>query len=320
MRPETRIAKGENTMDDEERARRASRVTWYGFVLNIALTLLKLIFGLIGRSSALFADGIHSASDIITDLGVLIGFTYVKRPIDEDHRYGHGKVETLISSLIGLILIGVAAGILFNGFRSIIGVMNGEELGRPGPLLIIVAAFSILSKEWIFQLTRRVARKIDSKALMANAWHHRTDSLSSIATFLGILGAFLLGGSWKILDPAASVIVSLFIFRVGLIILRESVEELMEKSLKPRDLKRIQRCVTSVEGVKDMHGLRTRKIGSKKAVEMHIEVNPELNVVASHDIATEVEESIRAELGDSTFVSVHVEPHSATGSADQRSL
>lgn len=288
--------------------------------MNIALTLLKLIFGLMGRSSALFADGVHSASDIVTDLGVLIGFTYVKRPIDEDHQYGHGKVETLISSLIGLILIGVAAGILFNGFSSIIGVMNGEELGRPGPLLIIVAAFSILSKEWIFQLTRRVARRIDSKALMANAWHHRTDSLSSIATFLGILGAFLLGGSWKILDPAASVIVSLFIFRVGVMVLRESVYELIEGSLKPAELNRIQRCVSSVKGVRGMHGLRTRKIGNKRAVEMHIEVDPELNVVESHDIATEVEESIRAELGDSTFVSVHVEPHSESGSSDQRSL
>ncbi len=298
----------DDLMDTVERTGRAIRVTWMGFVLNVLLSGLKIAAGIFGRSSALLADGVHSISDFATDLGVIFGFHMVKKPVDEDHQFGHGKIETLITTLIGLVLIGVSLGILYSGLIKINEILEGGSIERPGWIALGAAGLSIILKEWVYRVTRKEAERIDSSALLANAWHHRSDALSSIGTFAGVGGAILLGGVWTILDPIAAVLVSFLIFRVGAVIIRDSVYELLEGSLDEGTKKRIIEMVMKNSSIQGVHGLRTRKVGSRKAMEMHIQLCGHLTVVESHDIATEVEDMIRREYGEETFITIHIEP------------
>jgi cation diffusion facilitator family transporter len=256
------------------------------------------------------ADAVHSISDFATDLVVLITMRITSRPVDEDHDYGHGKFETLATLVIGLSLLAVGAGIGYKGLLAIHGATHGETVPRPHAIALAAAAVSILVKEWLYRWTVAVGRRLNCSTVLANAWHHRSDALSSVGTLAGIGGALALGEGWTILDPIAGVLVSAFIIRVGLGISRGSVNEMLESALPPADKARILDLARSVDGVSDPHRLRTRRVGSAIAADLHVRVAADLSVREGHRIATEVETRIRAAFGEHTLISVHVEPRS----------
>jgi len=292
-----------------DRTATANRVTWIGFFANFFLTLFKLAAGIFGRSGAMIADAVHSLSDFGTDIVVLTSFRYVGKPADRDHDYGHGKYETLATAIVGGALLLVGAELLRSGLFRVWGVMGGEKLDKPGFIALAAAVLSIVVKEWMFRYTRKVGKKINSPAVMANAWHHRSDSLSSIGAMMGIGGAIALGEKWRVLDPVAAVIVSLFIVKVAFGILAGSIRELAEASLGDEVKDEILRIAASMEAVEHPHNLRTRRIGSDIAMDLHIRVPADMKVVDAHAVATELEEKIYERFGESTFVSIHVEPY-----------
>lgn len=214
-----------------ERTRKIYRVTWIGMVVNIALSLLKLAAGILGRSGAMIADAVHSISDLATDVIVLIFARISSKPEDAGHNYGHGKYETLASILISLALIAVGGGILADSIHNIRLVLTGEIIGRPGAIALIAAAISIVAKEVLYRYTVRVGRQTDSPSVVANAWHHRSDALSSIGTLTGIGLAYFLGDKWRIADPLAALVVSVFIFKIAFDLLRSGLGELLEHAL-----------------------------------------------------------------------------------------
>jgi len=294
------------------RADKANRVTWVGFFVNLALVAFKLFAGVAGHSSAMVADAVHSLSDFATDVVVLVSFRIVRKPIDKDHDYGHGKFETLATAIIGGVLLLVGAGIFWSGARNIWLGLHGTVLRTPGVLALIAAVVSIVSKEWLYRYTVKVGKQIDSQAVVANAWHHRSDAFSSIGTMLGIGGAILLGDRWRVLDPIAAVVVSVFIVKVALRISAGSMRELMEGSLDEESELEILSLAGGVAGVMETHNLRTRRIGNLIAIDLHVCVDRTISVADGHNIASQVESEIRAKYGQETFVSVHVEPDTHT--------
>ncbi len=298
----------EATIGSELRAKEANSVTLKCMFLNFILTIIKIVIGILGKSSALVADGFHSLSDFGSDIAVLLGFRAAKKPKDECHNYGHGKFETLTTIIIGLALFGAAAVIFISGVRKIINAFDGEILEQPGWITFLTAFIAILIKEWMYRHTAKIGRRINSKLLIANAWHHRTDALSSIGAVLGIGGAIILGGEWRILDPIAAVLVSLFIAKIAINLIRESTEELLEKSLDKDTVDEIMRIIQETEGVIRPHNLKTRQIGNCIAVDVHVRVRKNLSVEGGHDIATDVEKGLRDRYGEETIISIHVEP------------
>lgn len=291
-----------------ERVAEATRVTWVGLFTNITLTLLKLVAGILGRSGAMIADGVHSLSDFATDIVILMGFRIVNKPADKTHNYGHGKFETLVTIIIGVVLILVGVKILWGGVSSIGRVMRGHILIQPGWIAFYAAVISILTKEWLYRYTVNIGNRIDSRAIVANAWHHRTDVFSSVGTMLGIGGAIVLGEKWRILDPLAAAAVSFFIIKIGVSISIGSINELLEASLSEDMEKKIMKIIEDTKGVIYSHNMRTRRIGNNIAIDIHIKVDKSLNIVEAHDIASRVERNLKDYLGDETFVSVHIEP------------
>lgn len=285
------------------------RVTWIGFWVNVALMVSKIAVGVWGHSEALVADGVHSLSDFATDFIVLIFVGIAYRSADSDHPYGHGKYETLAALLIAAVLLVVAVGIGWRSVEAIGRSLGGEELPRPDLLTIPVAIAAIASKEWLYRYTLHQGQKFDSQSLMANAWHHRSDAISSIATLIGVSIAHFLGAQWRILDPIASVVIALFIAVSALEIARPSVNELLEISLPPETLERLQRAIMSVPGVKDFHHLRSRRNGHSFLVECHIKVDPDITVTQGHAISTAVEIALRAILDSDSIITVHIEPY-----------
>jgi len=293
---------------NHQRVSEAAHVTVLGLFVNILLTTFKLIAGVAGRSSAMLADGAHSLSDFATDLVVLWGFRLIAKPADKEHQYGHGKIETLITAVIGLALFFAGIRIFWSGLTSIAGALQGTYLHKPGWIAFYAAICSILTKEFLYRFTLKTGEKIDSQAVIANAWHHRSDALSSFGALLGISGAILFGEKWRILDPAAAVIVSFFIIRVAFSICFHSINELVEASVDDEMKEQILELINSVSGVRNPHKMRTRRIGNDIAIDIHIEVDRSLNIVQAHDISSRVEEILKRELGRNTFVYVHVEP------------
>lgn len=291
----------------------ARRVTWIGLIWNLAMTAFKLFAGILGGSGAMVADGFHSASDLATDMVVLTGIRISSRPVDETHRYGHGKFETLATTAIGAALLVTGAGILRSGVLNILHGARGAELTAPGGIALFAAAASILVKEGLYRYTSRAGRLLESGVLRANAWHHRTDAFSSVAALLGIGGAIVLGEGWRILDPAAAVIVSLFILRAGVGILSGSLGELIESSLGGGVDEEISVITRSVPGASDPHDIRTRRIGRDIALDLHVRVDGGMSVRDAHAIATRIEELIRERFGASSFISVHIEPDPPEG-------
>ena len=291
-----------------QRKKEIRRITLWGAVMNIVLTAGKIVAGIFGRSAAMVADGIHSLSDLLSDAVVLV-FTHISsKGKDRDHSFGHGKFETLATLIVSIILVTVGGNLMSNGIRSIIGVFNGTEIPKPGYIALIAAAVSIASKEWLYHATVRVGKKTGSTVVIANAWHHRSDALSSIGSLIGIGGAIVLGDKWTVLDPLASCLISIAIIVVAVKMALPSLAELLETSL-PEDIEQeIIRIASSVKGVNDIHDLKTRRNGISFIIDAHIVVNPEMSIVEAHDISTDVEEALRMKYGPETQLSIHVEP------------
>lgn len=284
-------------------------VTWVGFWVNAVLMVIKIAIGYYGHSDALVADGVHSLSDFATDLIVLVFVSIAYKGADSRHPYGHGKFETFASLLIALILLAVAVGIGISGVKTISAAMGGEILPRPDLWTLIVALISIGGKEYLFRYTIHVGKRIDSGALIANALHHRSDAISSIATLVGVSASYFLGEHWRILDPIASILIAVFIALSAVKIALPSINELLEKSLPPDKVMLAEQIIASVPGVKTFHRLRTRRNGHSSIIDCHIKVDPEINVAEGHEIATSVEKALRRDFGDDIITNIHVEPY-----------
>lgn len=295
-------------METKEREEKIYRVTLMGSVVNVILLVFKFIAGILGGSAAMIADAVHSLSDFLTDIVVIAFVRISSKPEDEDHDYGHGKYETLATSIIGLALLMVGLYIFYNGARQIWDVMHGAEIEQPGLVALIAAIVSILLKEWTYRFTVSVGKKVESQAVIANAWHHRSDALSSIGTAIGIGGAILLGKGWAVLDPVAALVVSVFIVKTALGLLSTSSGELLEKSLPKEVEKKIVDIVESEPEVSEVHHLCTRRIGSNIAIEMHIRMPGEISLKDSHTRASDIERKLRQHFGEHTHINLHVEP------------
>lgn len=288
----------------------ARHVTWVGFWINAALGVAKIVGGIVGRSSALIADGIHSFSDFLSDIIVIVMVGIARKRPDSGHQFGHGRYEALATTLLSAILIIVAGGIFYEGVVKTLNVIHGEELPRPGGITLIILLASILSKEWLFHYTKRAGERIHSDAVVANAWHHRSDAFSSIATLAGVAGAMFLGEQWRVLDPIAAMIVAVFIAVVGIRMAKPGLDELLGASLPDKEREAIEQALSQTPGVKAWHRLKTFKSGKDSFVEVHIKVDPDINVREAHNIATKAEKNVALSLGGkSIHVTTHIEPY-----------
>ena len=285
-----------------------ARVTLVGSVVNLLLVGLKAVAGVAGHSAAMVSDAVHSLSDFVTDIVVLIFVRVSARPQDDDHDYGHGKYETVATLFIGLALAAAAVGIVVSGARKLAAWFQGEELPAPGALALWAALISIVVKEILYQYTRIKGRKLDSPALEANAWHHRSDALSSVGAAIGIGGAILLGQRWTVLDPLASIAVGAMLVKVAWDLLGPSVGELTDSSLPADTEEEMLRIIRSVEGVEDPHNLRTRRVGNRIAAEVHIRLDGGQTLAEAHEKASEVERRFKERFGAQSHLIVHMEP------------
>lgn len=284
------------------------RVTVAGAIVNIFLTIFKIIAGVLGRSSAMVADGIHSLSDLLSDIVVLV-FTHISsKGKDKNHSFGHGKFETLATLIVSVTLVVVGARLMVSGVTSIIKVMNGNSIPLPGSIALWAAIGSIIIKEILYHATIRTARRTNSPVVLANAWHHRSDALSSIGALTGIAGAMILGEKWTILDPIASCCISIAIIVVAVKMSLPSLAELLETSLPEEIEKDIISIANSVQGVENIHELKTRRNGISYIIDAHIVVDPHISVTEAHNIATEVENALREKYGNETQINIHIEP------------
>lgn len=276
--------------------------------VNMVLFAFKLVAGIVGRSGAMIADAVHSASDFATDI-VVLGFVRISsKPRDDDHKWGHGKYETLASLLIGVGLFAVGVDLLMDSALKIKAVANGEVLPRPGAIAIVAAAVSIVVKEALYQYTAHRGKALESPSVVANAWHHRSDALSSIGALVGIGLAYFLGEKWCIADPIAAIVVAALIIKVAIDLCSTALAELLEKSLPRATEEEIISIISATPNVYKPHNLRTRRIGSNIAIEVHIRVDGAMTVQDSHEISREIEHSLRARFGEQTAVAIHIEP------------
>jgi len=290
------------------RERDIYKVTLVGSAGNVALVAFKFIAGVLGHSSAMIADAVHSLSDFITDVVVLAFVHMSSRPQDESHDYGHGKYETFASFIIGMALLAVATVIIVSGVAKVIDWAGGKQLAAPGWLALAAAIISILVKEILYRYTVISGKRLDSQALVANAWHHRSDAISSLGTTVGIGGAILLGNRWTVLDPLASIVVGAILVKVSINLLRSSVGELTEHSLSSDVEKEIEAIICSFPDVQEPHNLRTRRIGNRFAIEAHVRMDGNTPLTTAHDRATAIEQRIRERFGSQTHVTIHMEP------------
>lgn len=298
-----------NEMETQGRKKQIMRVTLIGSLGNFLLLIFKFVAGILGHSSAMIADAVHSLSDFITDVIVLIFVNISSKPQDENHDYGHGKYETLATSVIGIVLLAVGIGLFWEGAHKIIDYyFRGIELKSPGKIAFIAALLSIVCKEILYQITLRIGKRCQSQVVIANAWHHRSDALSSIGTALGIGGAILLGPKGRVLDPLAAVIVSIFIVKVSLQLIWPAINDLLEKSLPKEIEDEIVAIISETPEVKNPHNLRTRRIGNDFAIEAHIRVEGNTTVTRAHEITQEIEKKLRRKFGSHTHIALHVEP------------
>jgi len=283
-------------------------VTITGIAVNIILIIIKLASGMIGNSAAMIADAVHSVSDFITDIGVFVGLRFLAKPADRNHPYGHGRLETTISLFMGLIIILTGLGIAKNALWSIIAAARGTFPEMPGMIALAAGIVSIVSKEVMFHYTRAVAKKSGSRTLEANAWHHRSDAMSSVGTVLGIGGAILFGNHWTVLDPIAAAFVSILVVKVGIEIGWNAFREISDEALPLERQRQITEAILRIAEIREFHKLRTRSLGRYVTVDAHICVNPNMSVREAHNIATRAETAVREALGNAAFVTIHIEP------------
>jgi len=298
---------------DDTRSNEAKKVTWVGFFVNTVLTITKIAAGILGNSSAMIADGIHSLSDFFTDIVVLVGFKFTEKPADEGHSYGHGKYETFATVIIGLALFFAGIGIFQKGIINVYGVLvKNEIIARPGIVAVLAAIISILTKEALYRYTKGVGEKIKSPAVIANGWHHRSDALSSIGTLFGISCAYFLGEKWTILDPMTAILVSIFIIIVAFKIMGPAINELLEASLNEDEIQYITNLFDESIEVQDYHNMRTRRIGDKVAIEAHLLFDKDISLYAAHVISDSLEQRLRYYFGRRSIITLHLEPNRAS--------
>ena len=291
-----------------ERERQIYRITLVGSAGNALLVVFKFVAGIIGHSAAMVADAVHSLSDFITDIIVLVFVSISAKPQDSSHDYGHGKFETLATLFISLALVAAAIGIIVSGAQKLAAWLNGADLEAPGSLALWAAFISILMKAWMFRFTARKGRELDSPALKANAWHHRSDALSSIGAAVGIGGAVLLGGRWTVLDPLASIVVGAMLVKVAWEIMRPSLGELTDESLPEKTEEEILEVFHSFSDISEPHNLRTRRIGNRVAIEAHIRMDGNMTLQRAHEITSKIEGELKERFGSGTIVTLHMEP------------
>ncbi len=295
-------------MDLNERAERAVRITYIGVVVNVVLLSLKFTAGILGNSQAMIADAVHTLSDFATDIAVLIGIRYSRKPRDEDHAYGHGKYETIAAAVVGMVLLLVGLKIGLDAIHTIFDAVRGEPVPKPAQIAFWAAIVSIVSKEILYRKTAVVGRAIENDSVIANAWHHRSDALSSVGTALGIGLATFLGAQWTIMDPIAAIVVSFLLLKVALDIVKDQIGGLTEKSLSADVHGEIEAMARSFPDISYPHNLRTRTVGKTVVVDLHVRVNPEMRVADAHAVVSELEAKLRERFGDDTIANVHIEP------------
>ena len=295
-------------MEKESREKQIYRVTIVGSIANFFLLVFKFVAGIFGQSSAMIADAVHSLSDFVTDIIVLVFVKVSAKPKDAGHDYGHGKYETLATAIIGIVLLMVGTGIFWNGLNQILAFYRGEELGSPDLIALVAALVSIVVKEILYRYSVIVGRKVQSQAVVANAWHHRSDAFSSIGTTLGIGGAILLGDNWRVLDPIAAVIVSILIVKVAFQLVIPAINDLLEKSLPTEVEDKILSIINETPEVRNPHNLCTRRIGNDFAIEVHIRVDGQITVSRAHELTKEIESKLRLKFGPATHIVLHLQP------------
>lgn len=294
----------------EEAVKLARKVTWVGFWVNAFLGVAKILGGIFSRSSALVADGVHSFSDFFSDIIVImmVGISH-KKP-DHKYQFGHGRFEALATVLLSVILILVALGIFYDGIKNIINYFQGEAIPKPTWVALLIILVSIVSKEWLFHYTKRAGEKIRSEAIIANAWHHRSDSFSSLATLIGVGGSMFLGEGWRILDPIAAIVVGIFIFVVSLQLAKPALGEMLGVSLPKESKKAILKALKNTPGVLSYSDFRTFKSGYDGFVMVHIKVKPDITVKEAHQIATNAEHNMKMAVTNLAInASTHIEPY-----------
>ena len=290
------------------REQKLTRVTLVGSIGNMVLLTFKFVAGILAGSSAMVADAVHSLSDFLTDIIVLVFVRIGAKPQDEGHDYGHGKYETLATLLVALALVGAAIGIIVTGALKIARWLQGETLEMPGMLALWAALLSIVVKEVLFRYTIAKGKALESQAVVANAWHHRSDALSSVGAAVGIGGAILLGEKWAVLDPLASIVVGAMLVKTALELLKVSTGELTDGSLPAETEREIEDIIRSFPQVSEPHNLRTRRIGNRIAIEAHVRLDGSMSLDAAHEIVTEIEHSLKDRFGQATLVTIHMEP------------
>ncbi len=296
-----------------DRQKETYRVTIAGSIINILLLAFKFAAGILGHSAAMIADAIHSLTDFVTDAIVLVFVRLGSKPTDRDHDYGHGKYETLASAIIGVSLLVVGMMICYSGVTKTYHAMCGEPLQQPGFIALAAAVASVVLKEWAYRFTVRVGRRCHSEAVVANAWHHRSDALSSVGTTVGIGGAIILGEKWAVLDPLTAIVVSFFIMKAAWSVLSKAVDELTDGSLPKETEDEIESIVSEDNEVSVVHNLCTRRIGNRIAIEMHVRMPGETSLYVAHRHATEIEQRLKQRFGADTHISVHLEPVKVNG-------
>ena len=293
---------------ESKREKEIYKVTIVSSVVNFLLLVFKFVAGILGNSAAMVADAVHSLSDFVTGVIVVVFVRISGKPEDKCHAYGHGKFETLATAVIGIILFFVGLGMFYSAATTIAGVIEGKTLEAPGMLALVAALLSVLLKELLYRYTVYKGKNLDSQVVIANAWHHRSDAFSSVGTLVGISGAVFLGKSWRILDPIAAVVVSFFVIKVAIQLLKPCLDELLEKSLPAEVENKIIDIILSFPNVSSPHHLRTRRIGNLMAIEVHIRMDGNISLNESHDTATQIEQRLRQEFGDKTHIGIHMEP------------
>ena len=291
-----------------ERVKEIAKVTLKGSIVNLLLVCVKVAAGVAGHSAAMVSDAVHSLSDLLTDFVVLAFVRVSGRPKDASHDYGHGKFETMASLLIGIFLAAAAIGIVVSGAVKLSSWLQGENIPAPGRMALWAALLSIAAKELLFRYTDAKGRKLDSPALRANAWHHRSDALSSIGAAIGIGGALLLGDRWTVLDPLASIVIGAMLVKVAWDLLGPSFGELTDSSLPAETEQEIIRMIRDIPGIFEPHNLRTRRIGRLIAAEVHIRLDGSQSLSEAHEKASEVERRFKERFGRESHIIVHMEP------------
>lgn len=295
-------------MNSSVREKKIQHITYICVSGNIALTILKIIFGILGRSAALLADGVHSLSDLITDFVLLLGVHFASKPADDDHPYGHGKAETFSSLIIALILFFTVILICVGAVKDIVFSISGGALPEPSVLVLYIAIISIIVKEMMYKYTVKVGNEMKSQAVISNAWHHRTDAFSSIAVVIGVGAALLLGKKWFILDPITAIFVSIFILKIAYDITKISLAEMLDSAISETDIVKIKEICLGVKGVFNPHDIKTRKIGYRISIDLHIDIAKDTPFIEVHAKTSEIEKKIKQYFGAETFITIHPEP------------